>query len=53
MDGLIWGLVIIGGPVLLGLVLFIFGERRRRLTRAEKTIAEQTTRENWGKEEVH
>jgi hypothetical protein len=53
MDGLLWGLVIIGGPLLLGLAMFLFGERRRRLTRAKKTVSEQAARDNWGKEEIH
>ena len=52
MDGFIWALVIVGGPVLLGLAIFLFGARRRRLNRVERTIADQQAHENWGKEEI-
>jgi hypothetical protein len=53
MDGLLWALVIIGGPVLLGLVMFLYSGRRRRLTSGEKAVSDRVARENWGKEEIH
>ncbi len=52
MDGFLWGFVIVGGPVLLGLALFLFGFRRRRLNQTERTIADQQAHQNWGKEEI-
>ena len=52
MDGLLWALVIIGGPVLLGLVVFLYSGRRRRRTPGEKAVSDQVARENWGKEEI-
>jgi hypothetical protein len=51
MDGWIWGLVIVGGPVILGIALF-FAARRRRLTRSEKARSDQAARENWGQEDI-
>jgi hypothetical protein len=38
--------------VVLGLALFAFGTRQRKLSRAERERADQATRENWDKEEV-
>jgi hypothetical protein len=52
MDGLLWGLVIVGGPILLGLIVFFFGQRHRRLTQGEKQASQQAARENWGKEQI-
>lgn len=52
MDGMLWGLVVVGGPLLLGLAIFLFGARRRRLSQTERTIADQQAHENWGKEEI-
>ena len=52
MDGLLWALVIVGGPVLLGLAVFLYSGRRRRLTPGQKATADQVARENWGKEEI-
>jgi hypothetical protein len=50
MDGWIWGLVIVGGPVLLGVALFF--ANRRRLSRAERARSEEAARKNWGKERI-
>jgi len=52
MDGLIWALVIVGGPVLLGLAIWLFGDFRRRSSRTKK-VSDQVARENWGKERIH
>jgi uncharacterized protein HemX len=52
MEGVLWGLVIVGGPILLGLAVFMFGQRRRRLSQSEKQAAQQATKENWGKEQI-
>jgi hypothetical protein len=51
-DGWVWGLVIIGGPLLLGIFMYIYSGRRKRLTPTEKKMSDQATRENWGKEEI-
>jgi hypothetical protein len=51
-DGWVWGLVIIGGPLLLGIFMAVFN-RRRKLTRSEQKAVDQATRENWGKERIH
>jgi hypothetical protein len=52
-DGWVWGLVIIGGPLLMGIFLYIFSGRRNRLTPTEKKMSDQAARENWGKERIH
>jgi hypothetical protein len=46
MDGFLWGLMIVGGPILLGLAIFLFGARRRKLNRVERNIADQQAQEN-------
>jgi hypothetical protein len=46
-------LVIIGGPVLIGIFMAVFSSRRRRLTQAQKKAADQAAHENWGKERIH
>jgi hypothetical protein len=51
IGGWIWGLVVIGGPILLGLALFV-ASRRRRLTRGERAQSDQVARKNWGKERI-
>jgi hypothetical protein len=51
-DGWVWALVIIGGPLLIGIFMYIFGERRRRLSATEQKISDQTAHENWGKERI-
>jgi len=51
MEGVLWGVVIVGGPILLGLAVFLFGQRRRR-SRSEKLASDQTARDNWGKEQI-
>lgn len=53
MDGYLWALVIVCGPILLGVAIWLAGDRRRKLTRAERQMSEQGARENWGKEEIH
>jgi hypothetical protein len=52
MDDGIWGLVVIGGPLFLGLALFI-ASRPRRLTPRERAQSDQVARKNWGKERIH
>ena len=52
MDGWLLAIVVIGGPLLLGLVMFLVSSRQRRLTKAEKDLTQQKTRENWGKEQI-
>jgi len=52
-QGWVWALVIIGGPLLIGIFMAVFGARRRRLTRSEQKAVDQATHENWGKERVH
>jgi len=49
--GWLWAIVIIGGPILLGLAIFMV-TRRRRLTQREFQLAERGARENWGKERI-
>lgn len=51
-DGWVWALVIIGGPVLLGLLMYVFSGRRNRLNRVEREVSDQGAHENWGKERV-
>ena len=51
-DGWVWALVIIGGPLLIGIFMFIFGGRRSRLNRAEREMSEKSAHENWGKERI-
>jgi len=51
-DGWIWGLVIVGGPILLGLFMYVFSARRNRLNRVEREISDQAAHENWGKERI-
>jgi len=50
-DGWVWALVIIGGPLLIGIFMAVFS-RRRRLTQNERKVADQVAHENWGKERV-
>jgi len=52
VGGWLWAIVIIGGPILLGLAIFTVA-RRRRLSRQEFQLAERGARENWGKERIH
>jgi hypothetical protein len=51
-DGWVWGLVIIGGPLLIGLFMLFFTSRRNKLNRVEREISEQGAHENWGKERI-
>ncbi|MCB5176664.1 MULTISPECIES: hypothetical protein [Microvirga] len=53
MEGYLWALVIVCGPILLGAAIFLFGKRRGGLSRTEQRVSEQGARENWGKEEIH
>jgi hypothetical protein len=41
------------GIVLLGIVLFVFATRQRRLSPTERRETDKAARENWGKENVH
>jgi hypothetical protein len=52
-QGWVWALVIIGGPLLIGIFMAVFGARRRRLTQNEQKAVDRATHENWGKERVH
>jgi hypothetical protein len=52
-DGWVWGLVIIGGPLLIGIFMYVFGNRRNRLTQEERKISDQAAHKNWGKERIH
>jgi hypothetical protein len=48
------GFVLIGiGIVVLGLVIFLFGDRLRPLSGAARKRSEEAARQNWGKEEIH
>lgn len=51
-DGWVWALVVIGGPLLIGIFMYVYGSRRRRLTEEERKISEQGAHENWGKERI-
>lgn len=51
-DGWVWALVVIGGPLLIGIFMYVYGSRRRRLTKEERKISEQGAHENWGKERI-
>ncbi|MGO4389210.1 hypothetical protein AB4Y85_16900 [Microvirga sp. 2YAF29] len=51
-DGWVWALVIIGGPLLMGIFLYMYTGRRNQLTPTEKRMSDQAARENWGKEEI-
>lgn len=51
-DGWVWALVIIGGPLLLGIFMYVFGNRRARLNRVEREMSEKGAHENWGKERI-
>ena len=49
-----WGYLMIGGGIiLLGLLIFFFGNRLRPLSSHERKRSEEAVRENWGKESVH
>lgn len=50
-DGWVWALVIIGGPLLIGIFMAVFS-RRRKLNRTEQKLSDQVAHENWGKEEI-
>jgi hypothetical protein len=51
-DGWVWALVVIGGPLLIGIFMAVFSSRRRRLSQTEQKISDQAAHENWGKERV-
>ncbi len=50
-DGWVWALVIVGGPLLIGIFMAVFS-RRRRLTRNEKKLSDEVAHKNWGKEQI-
>jgi len=50
-DGWVMALIVIGGPLLIGIFMALFS-RRRRLTRAERQVSDQVAHENWGKERI-
>ena len=47
------GVIFVGGLVLLGAAIFLFGDRLRPPSRAERKRSEEAARENWSKEKVH
>jgi hypothetical protein len=50
MDGSIWGLAIVGGPILLGLVLiFVIVGNRRRRNPGDVARTEQATKDLYRK----
>ncbi len=51
-DGWGWAFVVIGGPLLLGIFMDVYGQRRRRLTHVEQEISDRAAHENWGKERI-
>jgi len=51
-DGWVWALVIIGGPLLIGIFMAVASSRRRRLTRTEQKISDEVAHKNWGKEQI-
>jgi hypothetical protein len=51
-DGWVWALVIIGGPLLIGIFMAVYSSRRRRLSRVEQEVSDQVAHENWGKEQI-
>ncbi len=52
-DGWVWGLVIIGGPLLIGIFMAVASSRRRRLSRTEQKVSDKVAHDNWGKERIH
>jgi len=50
-DGWVWALVIIGGPLLIGIFMAVYS-RRRRLTRTEQKVSDEVAHKNWGKEQI-
>lgn len=50
-DGWVWALVIIGGPLLMGIFMWVFGGRRR-MSAEQRKAADQAAHDNWGKERV-
>jgi hypothetical protein len=44
--------VIIGGPLLMGILMYVYGSRRRRLTATEQKVSDQVAHDNWGKERI-
>ena len=50
-DGWVWALVIVGGPLLIGIFMAVFS-RRRKLSQAERKASDQAAHENWGKERI-
>jgi hypothetical protein len=51
--GILWALVIVGGPILLGLAMYFYGDRLPPLTRRQREAGDRAARESWGKEKVH
>jgi hypothetical protein len=50
-DGWVWALVIIGGPLLIGIFMAVYS-RRRRPTRTEQQVSDEVAHKNWGKEQI-
>ena len=48
----VWALIFVGGLVLLGAVMFFFGDRLRPLNREERKRSDAAARDNWGKENM-
>ena len=53
VQGVLWALVIVGGPVVLGLAMYFYGDLLAPLTRRQLEAADKAAREKWGKEKVH
>jgi hypothetical protein len=49
----VWGLIFVGGLVLLGAAIVLFGHRLRPLSREERKRSDEAARQNWGKENMH
>jgi hypothetical protein len=52
LDGWVWALVIVGGPLLMGILMYVYGSRRRRLSPAEQKVSDEAAHKNWGKERI-
>ncbi len=52
MSGFSFELLWIPAIVILGIVLFVFATRQKRLNASERKVSDQAARDNWGKENV-
>jgi hypothetical protein len=51
-SGVLWGILTIAGPIILGVLLYYYGARLPPLSRRRREAADRAARENWGKEDV-